>query len=201
MIALISNPAGAPAPRLPKIALDPGPVPLFRKLRAEDREALEAHFCRLGPDERRMRFCGSVGEESVRAHCRALDWKSSVLIGCFVAGQLRGVAELSPEASGTPRRAEFALTVELPYQGRGLGTELLRRSLVAARNRAVAVVTMICLLENLRMRTIARKFDTVLHVEEDSVEGHLKTAWPTLASLLEELSWDGVAALRTMAEA
>ena len=171
------------------------PRPLFRKLTEAEAAHYQAHLLRLDSADRRMRFCGGVSDTAVIEHCAAIDWTQTVIIGCFVGDKLRGAAELRLLDS-TPLQAEFALTIEQGFQDRGLGTELLRRSLIAARNRCITTVTMICLIENARMQRIARKFDSVLALEEGEIEGRLKTSWPTYLSWLEEAAGDAQAWFR-----
>lgn len=175
-------------------------APLFRKLTPADAEEFEAHLLRLDAADRRMRFCSSVSDEVVRDYCAAIDWPKAVVLGCFVGSELRGAAELRL-IENTPLKAEFALTIEAGFQDRGLGTELLRRSLVAARNRCITTVTMICMLENARMQRIARKFDSVLVLEDGEIEGRLRTSWPTYLSLLEEAAGDAQAWFRERSHA
>ena len=172
------------------------PRPLFRKLTEAETPHYQAHLLRLDSADRRMRFCGGVSDTAVIEHCAAIDWAKTVILGCFVGAELRGAAELRLLDSD-PLQAEFALTIEQGSQDRGLGTELLRRSLIAARNRCITTVTMICLIENARMQRIARKFDSVLALEEGEIEGRLKTSWPTYLSLLEEAAGDAQAWFRS----
>ena len=175
-------------------------TPLFRKLTPADGEEFEAHLLRLDATDRRMRFCSSVGDEVIHDYCRAIDWRKAVILGCFVGSELRGAAELRL-IEGATLKAEFALTIETGFQDRGLGTELLRRSLVAARNRCITTVTMICMLENARMQRIARKFDSVLVLEDGEIEGRLRTSWPTYLSLLEEAAGEAQAWFRERSHA
>ncbi|WP_119167964.1 GNAT family N-acetyltransferase [Algihabitans albus] len=176
------------------------PTPLFRKLTSTDAADYEAHLLRLGPADRRMRFCGSVSDTAVSDYCAAIDWARTVILACFVDRDLRGAAELRLLDS-SPLQAEFALTIEDGFQDRGLGTELLRRSLIAARNRCVTTVTMICMIENARMQRIAKKFDSVLALEDGEIEGRLRTSWPTYLSLLEEAAGDAQAWFRARSHA
>jgi acetyltransferase len=56
------------------------------------------------------------------------------------------------------REAEFALLVSDPFQGRGLGTALLRRVLEVARAEGLERVTASILPENHEMQRICQKF-------------------------------------------
>ena len=133
----------------------------FRRLAANEHEDLLRHLLRLGAEDRRLRFGGYVGEERLRAYCRRLDrHPGSLVLGCFIAGELRGVGELKPIKGTWPRAAELAVSVEAPFRGRGLGTELCRRLLVRARNRFITRLYMLCLSDNRPVQRMARKLRT-----------------------------------------
>jgi hypothetical protein len=59
----------------------------------------------------------------------------AVIYGFFVEGVLRGAAELRLLARAG--EAEAALSIERAWQSRGVGTALLERVLLAARNRKI----------------------------------------------------------------
>ena len=168
----------------------------FRKLAPSDRGCLESHLLRLAAADRQMRFCTSVSDRSIRAYCGRIDWRHATVLGCFVEGELRGVAELVSLRETLPFNAELALTVETPFQDQGIGTRLLHKILVIARNRYIATVHMICLLDNGKMRHIARKSGASLVVQEGQVEGEIRPPWPTYLSYIEEAALDGQALFR-----
>lgn len=164
---------------------------VFRKLVPFENWRLEQHLLRLDGDDRRRRFSGTVPDEFLKLHCSRLDWLQSVVIGCFDAGVLRGAAELwlgrAPEA-----RAELAITVERDWQGEGIGTDLLRRALVLARNRSARSLYMLCLLDNRRMQHIARKFEGSLSLLDGQAEADILVPFPTQLSLWQEAAADGL---------
>ena len=167
----------------------PPPRPNFRKLTSLDRNAFRDHLLRLTPDDRRLRFCGRMRDDAVAAYADGVDWLNAVVVGAFVDGRLRGIGELSRRAD----TAEIALSVEAAWQNEGLGTELLRRILTVARNRYVARVHMVCLAENVKMQSIARKFEADLVRRPGEVEGRLWPPWPSMGSLMAEAAADGEA--------
>ncbi|RDD61277.1 GNAT family N-acetyltransferase [Ferruginivarius sediminum] len=102
-------------------------------------------------------------------------------------GELRGLAEVVPLTAGFARLGELALTVERPWRGRGLGTDLCRRSLILACNRNIREVAMICLAENVPMQRIAARLDgRVLHRNGD-VESRVQLPRPSPWSLMQEV--------------
>jgi RimJ/RimL family protein N-acetyltransferase len=156
-------------------------APSFRRLAPGERgTVLPAHFLRLDAEDRRLRFGGHTGEERIRAYCARLDHHpGSVILGCFVAGELRAVGELKPIGAAWPPAAELAVSVERPFRGRGLGTELCRRLVVRARNRFVARVHMLCLLDNRPVQRIARGLGGALSFHQGEAEAQLQPPWPT----------------------
>jgi len=177
---------------LPDQAAFPATSPVtLRKLTQRDERAYQEHLLRLTPHDRCNRFMGAICDDRVRAYCAGLNWSSTVVLGAFIDGELRGVGELAT-AARTPRLvAEIALSVEEPWQNLGVGTLLLRHILNMARNRYVSRVYLMCLLDNRKMQKIARKFDANLIFEDGGVEGSLWPHWPNYLSLMEEAATDG----------
>jgi len=173
---------------------------LYRKLLPPEAAQLRRHLLRLTPDERRMRFQGAVADRSIELLCRQLDWFRTVVVGYFVDGKLRGVAQLAFDRSLCPRAVEVAVTVETAWQGAGVGTELARRAVVIARNRGTRRLIMLCLVENRPMRQIARKLAGALHFEGGTVEADLGLRQATAWTLLEELVQDGAAGWNAAAD-
>jgi Acetyltransferase (GNAT) family len=83
--------------------------------------------------------------------------------------------------------AEAALSVQRTYQNRGVGTELLRRLIVLARNRSIRSLHMLCLLENGKVLHIARKLGAKLTFDHSEMEGWLALPGPNRLTLLLEL--------------
>jgi ribosomal protein S18 acetylase RimI-like enzyme len=159
----------------------------FRRLATNEHEDLLRHFLRLGTEDRRLRFGGYVGEERLRAYCRRLDQHpGSLVLGCFIAGELRGVGELKPIEDIWPRAAELAVSVEEAFRGRGLGTELCRRLIVRARNRFIARLYMLCLPDNRPVQGMTRKLGGALSFYQSEIEARLEPPWPDPASASEE---------------
>lgn len=176
---------------------------VYRKLRPIERKAYEDHLLTLTPDDRRLRFFGSMSDDAVRAHVSRIDFTRTVVIGCFVDAKLHGAAELVFHRLFLPKEAELAVTVESPFQHHGIGLELTRRAVTIARNRGIEQLHMNCLPENLRMRRIAKKLGAVLDFDEGTIDGKVGLAKVTPLSLWVEaveesagtlMSWPGRAA-------
>jgi GNAT superfamily N-acetyltransferase len=164
----------------------------IRKLWSGDSAAYRAHLLRLDPESRRNRFGGAVSDEFIENYVRLTRGLDALLHGFFVEGTLRGVAELRPLGPSFPDEAEAAISIERPWQSLGVGTALLDRTLLAARNRGIKLLHMACLAENRRMQQLARKFDAELTFDFGSVVGEVATPYPTPLSLMREVVADGV---------
>ncbi len=163
----------------------------YRKLNRFDSASFEAHLLALEPADRRARFSGNAADEVVRAYAAGIDWQAACLLGCFEGTRLVGVAELHA-ATGFARGGEFAVTVAATHRTRGIGSELLRRTILLARNRMIGRLHMICLVDNTPMRRMADKFHGQLDYEDGQVWARLAVPFPDPVSLLSEALEDGI---------
>jgi len=177
-----------------------GAMETFRKLVPTDLNSLHRHLLALGPEQRQMRFHGSVSDIAIERYCRDIDWFRTITLGYFVGSRLRGAVQLTFDRPWLPRRGELAITVETPWQGRGVGTELTRRALTIARNRGVAHLVITCLVENGPMRRIARKLGGALRFNPGTVAADVELRNPDAFTFFEELIADSCAAAAAMFE-
>jgi GNAT superfamily N-acetyltransferase len=161
---------------------------LIRKLWVGEADDYRAHLLRLDPESRRSRFGGAVSDDVIRSYVETACTVETVIHGCFVDGVLRGAAELRPFAPG---EAEAAFSVEKPWQSHGVGSALLERTLLVARNRGIKLLHMCCLAENRRMQDLAKKFDADLKFDFGTVIGEVENPHPTPISMLREFFADG----------
>jgi len=171
-----------------------------RKLWSADAAAYGDHLLRLDPVSRRNRFGGAVADQFIRHHAEAAFEPANVIYGFIADGVLRGAAELRPFDPGAGR-AEAAFSIEKTFQSHGVGTELLERVLLAARNRGVKQLHVTCLPENQRMQQLARKFDAELRRNFDSVIGEVEAPYPTPLSIMREMIADGTGLATVMLDA
>lgn len=163
----------------------------IRKLWIGEAARYRDHLIRLDPESRRSRFGGRVSAEFIAKHVDDSIEADAIIHGFFVDGLLRGAAELRPLRHGRPGEAEAAFSVERPWQSLGVGTALLARTLLAARNRGFRHLHMTCLAENRRMQQLAMKFDAALTFDFGSVVGEVAASKPTPMSVMRELLVDG----------
>lgn len=160
---------------------------VIRRLATFERDRIRDHLLRLGDEDRHLRFGGHATLERIDTHCAGLDLGRVVVVGYMVAGAARGVGELRPLPGAWPRAAEVAISVERSFQGQGVGSALLRRLTLAARNRWIRRIHMLCLLDNGRMVRLARRLDSRLSFDQGQIEASFELPWPTGWTVLEEI--------------
>jgi GNAT superfamily N-acetyltransferase len=163
----------------------------IRKLWIGESGKYREHLLRLDPESRRNRFGGAVSDEFIEQFVELTLGLDAIIHGFFIDGVLRGAAELRPLGSGFAHEAEAAFSIEKPWQSHGVGSELLKRTLLAARNRGIRLLHMSCLANNQRMQQLARKFDAELTFDFGSVVGEVEASFPTPMSMLREMMADG----------
>ena len=131
-----------------------------------------------------------VSDEFIARHAATANELGVVVHGFFVDGILRGAAELRPFGSMFAREGEAAFSIEQPWQSHGVGTVLLERTLLSARNRGIKLLQMNCLADNQRMQQLARKFEADLKFDFGSVVGEVDQPRSTPLSLMREAVTD-----------
>jgi len=164
---------------------------VIRKLWIDRSGPYRDHLLRLDKESRRNRFGGAVSDAFIENYIALSLGLDAVIHGFFVDRVLRGVAELRPLGKGFADEAEAAFSIEKDWQSHGVGTALLERTLLAARNRGIKLLHMACLANNSRMVDLARKFDADLTFDFGSVVGEVEAPHPTPLSLWREFVADG----------
>ena len=163
---------------------------MIRKLWIGEAELYRDHLLRLDAASRRSRFADAVADEFVRNYADLAFGIDTVIHGFFLDGTLRGAAELRWVGQPLAREAEAAFSIEQPWQSNGVGTALLERTLLAARNRGIKLLHMACLANNQRMIDLARKFEAELKFDFGSVIGEVEAPHATPMSVLREFVAD-----------
>ena len=164
---------------------------VIRRLWTSDAHLYRDHLLRLDGESRRNRFGGGVSDDFIRSYVDLSIGLDAVIHGFFVDGTLRGAGELRRLGTRFAEEAEVAFSIEKPWQSHGVGTALLERMLLAARNRGLRHLHMACLAENRRMQQLASKFDAELTFDFGSVVGEVEAPQPTPLSLMREMVADG----------
>jgi GNAT superfamily N-acetyltransferase len=163
----------------------------IRKLWVGETNTFRDHLLRLDPDSRRSRFGSPVNNFFIDQYASRALTPESVVHGLFVDGTLRAAAELRIFGKPFPYDAEAAFSVERAWQSRGVGSELLERTILAAQNRSIRTIYLNCLAENRRMQAIAKKHEASLQFRADEVIGEVVNPGATPLSLAREFMADG----------
>jgi GNAT superfamily N-acetyltransferase len=163
---------------------------VIRKLWSGETGAYRDHLLRLDSESRHRRFSGAVSDEFIARHAATAGEAGVVVHGFFIDGVLRGAAELRRNGQPSTHEAEAAFSIEQPWQSHGVGTVLLERTLLSARNRGIKHLQMQCLANNQRMQQLARKFEAGLSFDFGSVVGEVDPPRYTTLSLMREAMAD-----------
>ena len=142
----------------------------IRRLWPADIAAFRRHLKRLDADTRQARFGSPVNDQFLEAYADTAHRLGTLIFGAYYGNEIR----------------EAAFTVEKDYQDKGLGSLLMNRIIVAAQNRSISQLHMICLRDNDRMQHLAGKFGARLKIKSGEVTGRIDPTYPTPVSVFEE---------------
>jgi GNAT superfamily N-acetyltransferase len=117
----------------------PTPIPCagharlgLREAGRADLPAILAHYVRLDPSDRRLRFCAAMSDAALEEHVAALRSRAEVVIVAFdgplwpgpfhAPGAIRAMAELAIDG----KDAEIGFSVDAVLRRRGVGTALVQ---------------------------------------------------------------------------
>ncbi|MER6948948.1 GNAT family N-acetyltransferase [Nonomuraea sp. NPDC000554] len=161
----LAQPAAEPATVDRALRLDDGVEVEVRPLTAGFREAVRDLHDRCSPESRRFRYFTSMPALPERVFDRLLDkGRGQSIVACH-DGQVVGLANLMycPD----PGAAEMAFLIEDSWQGRGLGGQLARMLVTAARDTGFAEVRATLLSDNTRMRRLLISLGATLGYTDD----------------------------------
>lgn len=132
------------------------PTVTLRELGPRDAHVLDAVFAGLSPTSRYLRFHGAVCRltRPVRAQLAAVDGRRHVAVAAFADGAPVGIARLVAYRDGPPGRVELAVEVVDAWQGRGIGTLLVRAVVELGRAAGHREVVAEVLAENRAVQSV-----------------------------------------------
>ena len=160
------------------------------RLEASDRPALQAHFLALGSEDRRLRFGFAAHDSSLERYVEGIDFERDAVFG--VPGENRGFDGITHLAL-EEKHAEIGVSVLEHCRGRGIGSALVSRAAVHARNRGIQMLFMQCLSENGAIMRIARALGMKVVTEGNESEASLALPAATPISILREAAANQIA--------
>ena len=163
-----------------------------RTLQRHERDEYARHLVLLDDEDRRLRFASPRSDEAIREYVQKIDLSRDAIIGVYDADlALIGAAHL---ARGTGY-AEVGVSVLSGHRGRGVGSALLSRSRLHARNWGVAEFFTHCAADNRAMMKLAKKHGMRAVVERGEADAYLEVPAPDAASYTAELLAERVGTL------
>jgi GNAT superfamily N-acetyltransferase len=161
-----------------------------KELAAADRPAIEMHLRALNSEDRRLRFGARMQDAALLAYAGRVDFDRDAVFGVIGSSlQLLGWAHLA----WSEGLAEFGISVLEEERGRGIGSKLLARAHMHARNWGSRSLFMHCLSENAVMLHLARKQEMRIVAGSGETDAWLNLLPADAASRLSELSDQRVA--------
>jgi RimJ/RimL family protein N-acetyltransferase len=144
-------------------------------LGACDENLILAHYLRLSPEDRYLRFFNNLSDYAITQFVTTqMDLADGVAFGIMVDGALVGVAYVGKtyESSGRDT-AEAGFSIDLEHRGEGHASLLMSAIIGYCRGARIQTLVMSCLRENTRMQKIARNFGLRVVVERDEAYADL----------------------------
>jgi RimJ/RimL family protein N-acetyltransferase len=154
------------------VTLEGGRQVRIRPIRADDAQKLAAAYDRLSDETKYNRFFGvkpHLGASEVR-YLTDVDGVDHHALAVTPAGEPEQIIAVGRyiRLRSDPSTAEFAVTVGDPYQGEGIGSELIRRLALAARAAGIEHIDAVMLAANVPAhRLMARLAGTLARAEHD----------------------------------
>lgn len=160
-----------------------------RELHAGHKDEILNHLLQLNDEDRHLRFGTQTPDEVIAHYVEHIDLNKDTVFGIFNDDlKLIGMAHLAylPESKNQTRAAEFGVSVLPEGRAQGLGTALLQRSAVHARNTRVETLYVHCLASNKAMMHLAQKAGMRVEYAYGDADAYLKLSPASPATIVEE---------------
>lgn len=160
-----------------------------RELYTGHRSKILSHLLLLNEEDRRLRFGTQTPNEVIEAYVERLDFSKDTLFGSFDSQlHLVGMAHLAyiPKVKGQVNAAEFGVSVLPNGRGQGIGTTLLARAAVHARNTSIETLFVHCLANNKTMMHLAQRAGMHVQHTYGDADACLKLQPANSGSIAEE---------------
>jgi len=144
-------------------------------LQEGDAPAVVAHLLRLSPEDRTLRFWGSlVTDDSIRSYVAGIRFGHDIVLGLVEPqGRVVGLAHGCNYLHGSARCIEAAFSVDEERRGASLGRMLMDGVVAGAHALGADRVVGMCSVRNIPMRRIFQTAGMVMSREEDEMHARL----------------------------
>lgn len=127
----------------------------IRLARPDDADAVAAMHVRCSEHTRYLRYLQAVSEwRGINLRWLSGGHRGATLVAMSEAGDIVGLGNVFPDESDQPHVAEIAIIIEDAYQGRGLGTRLIRHMVELAERLGFRELVGTVLAENAGMMRV-----------------------------------------------
>lgn len=173
----------------------------IRRLWPHERDAYVAHLIRLDPPSRIDRFGMQMDDAALQRYADKSFCVGGLVKAYVEDGEIRAAGELQGLLEFPRQAAEAAFSVETAWRRRGIGGLLFDAIVLAARNRGLPSLEIICHPGNTAMLALARRHGMDCVYEEGEVHGRARLNLRSPSSLLSEAMGDASGAVSAMLDA
>ena len=165
---------------------------LTRQLRRHERDEFTQHLLMLDAEDRRLRFSSPRSDDAIRDYVEKIDLERDAIIVVDDADLVViGAAHL---ARG-PGYVEVGVSVLPGARGRGVGSALLERAKLHARNWGAHEIFTHCAADNRAMAELAKRHGMRGVVDRGEADAYAEVPAPDASSFTIEMMAERAAAL------
>jgi RimJ/RimL family protein N-acetyltransferase len=162
---------------------------LVIKLSRNSRIAIVRHLHALSAEDRRLRFGCAMADAGIHGYVNRIDFERDAIFGVHDAKlTLAGICHVA-KVDGL---AEFGISVVAGSRRQGIGSALVARAALHARNSGIGELFMHCLSQNANMIRIAQRLGMRIVREGGEADAYLSLAPRDLSSVTDELMQEGL---------
>lgn len=172
-----------------------------RRLWPHERDAYVAHLRRLDQQSRIDRFGIQMDDMALQRYADRSFCVGGLVKAYVEDGDIRAAGELQGLMEFPHQAAEAAFSVENGWRRRGIGGLLFDAIVLAARNRGLPSLEIICHPGNAAMLALARRHGMECIYEEGEVHGRARLDLRSPSSLMTEALGDAAGAVSALLDA
>jgi RimJ/RimL family protein N-acetyltransferase len=160
-----------------------------RELHEGHQQEILQHLISLNPEDRRLRFGSQTSDEVIHQYVERLNFNTDAVFGCFDDQlNLVAMAHLAylPKTADQAQAAEFGVSVLPSGRSQGIGSALLARAAVHARNTNIETLFVHCLANNRAMMHLAQKAGMQVEYAFGDADAYLKLPPANHSTRVEE---------------